>query len=453
MDEELTGRVGDGNSLAIMRRIANESLMRVLWACIFPHLASRTYEKYFAMKEGDTITIKKPYYGKLYEGRSISKSNLSPMVDQTVTMKIDEWHGFGLFWGQLDKELNINNFYNRYMKPHVEAMGQKFDRICAKNLVEQTAQHYGSPGTSLTQDVLPRVEELSQYLGIPDLDTQIAFNPTDCAQIIIDLGGAKGQSGKFSEEIVNDAISRAMMPSPIGSFRSYKSVHIPTQDVVRPASFGTPLVDSPSESLEGQDSIPTDGWGVAASTKVLNKGTIITIAGVYEVAPNSEVRRTGRLKQFTVTKDVTTGTGVNATKAIVPISPPINGGGATIDDGNGEDISLSQYQNVTLVPPDNAAITILGLPSSTGTKTYRQNILWNRESLQLASIRLSAPESAVGAFTQTDDETGLSMSAIQAYDFDEREEMLRCDALFLAHNIRPDFCVRMMTTEVDGATG
>lgn len=432
---------GTKNVLLTPNVIAKEMLMRLMNALVLPKLGRFDYGKYFEDAIGNTITIKKPYFAFVSSGRALTAAQINPMVDESIEISVDKRYKGALKWNDVELTLDINQFSERYLDTIIEQLGYRFDQDGAIALINGAFMIAQDPGTVLTQDQVPDIRAYWNEAGIPmDGNNFGLINPVDSAQIQKDLAGAAGNSGKFNEAIVKRNIER-WFRGELSGFRMFESIHIPDLDV-RYNHTGTPLVMGANQN---GDSIVTDGWGVNA-TKVLNKGQLIKIANVKQTYPRSWKEDLsakipiGRDMVFTVLEDVTTGA---AGQATIRISPEINDGTLTTLDGDGNDVTLKAFQNVTQEPADNAAITIVGLASpNPAAVKYRQNIFFHRRALHFVPVMLAELKSAVHQYTAVDPQTNLSVAALQYLDGANREETLRLDSFYGVKNIYGDLCVR-----------
>ena len=437
---------GTKNVLITPAIVAREYLMRLIDSLIIPRLGSFDYRKYYANAIGNSITIKKPYFAFITPGRELTAAQINPMVDETVTLSIDKrWKG-ALKWNDVELTLDISQFSQRYLDAIVEQMGYRFDQDGGRALVDGAFMFSHAPGSALTQDLVPDIRAYSIEVGIPsDMNNFGLINPIDSAQIQKDISGAAGNPGKYNEAMVRQNIE-AYFVGPMSQYRVFETNHIPDMTVLKPAGLGNPSVDGANQR---GDTLLTQNWGVNA-TKVLNKGQIITIAGVEQMYPRqytedgSEKLSTGRVMSFTVMEDVTTGAGGGAN---IKISPAINDGALTVNDGDGNAVTLKAFQNVSDTAADNASITIVGLPAGAVPVTrYRQNCFFHRKALHFVPVELERLRSAVREYTAMDAQTNLTVSALQYLDGAKREETLRLDTFYGVKNIYPDLCIRHIST-------
>lgn len=448
----MTTKRGEGNVLITPDIIAREYLMRLHDYPVIARLASFEYRQYFENAIGNRVTIKKPYQAKLSKGRELADDDINPMVDETVELSVTDRYKGALQWNDVEKTLDIDQFSERYLDTLIEQHGIQFDQDGGRAISHSGFMYSGTTGAGLTQDVVPDIRAYAIEMGIPlGMNSFGLMNPVDSAQVQKDLSGGKGQSGKFNEELVMTNIEEHFV-GKLSGFRMWETNHIEDMEVLH-AHDDLPQVRGANQR---GDMLNTDSWG-ENNTKVMKKGQLFSIAGVDQCYPRSwnddlsAKRSTGRTMTFTVMEDVTTD---GAGQATIKISPAINDGQLTTTDSNGDNVSLKAFQNVTRVPPDDAAITIIGhaqpaaaAPAKTEAKFYRQNIFYHRAALHYVPVQLSSMTSAVEQYRQTDPQTNVSILATQFFDGRKMEEILRLDTLYGVKNIYPDLCIRHISTE------
>ncbi len=449
----MTNTRGEGNVLITPDIVAREYLMRLMESLVIPRLASFDYRGYFEGAIGNKITIKRPYYAFLSSGRELKDAQINPMVDDTVTLSVDNRYKGALKWNDVEKTLDINQFSQRYLDALVEQHGIQFDQDGGAALSEGGFMVHKTIGASLTQDVVPDIRAYALEASIPlGRNTFGLMNPVDSAQVQKDLSGARGASGKFNERLVAQNIRESFIGS-LSRYMMFETNDI--EDMTVPAkNAGTVAIDV--APTEGAAQITTDGWGNAVG-KVLNKGNLIQIAGVnqtyvrlrkndYDSATglDSGKRDMGRPMTFTVTADVSCD---NTGHATIPISPALNAGAATATDSEGNSVSLKAFQNITALPANDAAITVIGRANN-AVRTYRQNIFFNRKALHYVPVQLSqlTDGSGLEQYQTMDPQTNVSITATHFSDGKKMEEIVRLDTLYGVKVIYPDLMIRHIST-------
>ncbi len=87
-----------------------------------------------------------------------------------------------------------------------------------------------------------------------------------------------------------------------------------------------------------------------------------------------------------------------------------------------------QYQNVDIAPADNAIITVVG---TTGA-VAQQGLLMHKNAFAFVSVPLESPDPGMGALVDqvTDEDTGISLRIIKAFDYKESKHINRLDVLY-----------------------
>lgn len=397
--------------------IVKESLRLLKNSLVVAPLVYRDVEKRFA-KVGDTISLKKPFRTKTASGRVLVKQ---PMVDQTMPFAINRQEHFGLEANMRDRTLSIEQYSERYLKSGISQIANVIDRSI---LLEMKKAFFssGTPGTAITTKSFHMAKAYMGQVAVPDDSMRrCVLNMLDCAEI------SDAISNKYNDELVKGALQKGYL-GPLAGYDLFETANIPTHTVGNHG--GTPLVNGASQSGA---SIVTDGWS-SGVTGILKAGDVITFAGVFEINPQN-YQSTGRLQHFVVTADVNS----VLTAATIPISPAMNDGSLTTVDAEGNTVSLAAFQNVSALPADNAAITVLGSANT----TYRQNYLFHRDAIALAMVDLELPQSATVKSRVRDPDSGLSLCMTGAYDINQQTEITRIDAVWGTKLIYPELAHRM----------
>lgn len=160
---------------------------------------------------------------------------------------------------------------------------------------------------------------------------------------------------------------------------------------------------------------------VNAITGTLNKGDIITFAGVHAINRLTG-QSYGTLAQFVVTANVLNGaTSIPIYPAIVPAPAAFN----TVD-----------------ASPANSAAISLVIPAST---QYRQNLAYYPEAFTLATADLEMPTSGVVEAARAEFD-GISLRMITGYNITTDQLITRMDILYGYAAIRPEWAVVVADT-------
>lgn len=142
----------------------------------------------------------------------------------------------------------------------------------------------------------------------------------------------------------------------------------------------------------------------------INAGDKFTIASVNGVNPRTRRAGSMGLQNFTVAQNYTL-TGGNDT---ISIFPAIYG-------------PSSQYQNVDSLPTNAAALTFWPGTTSPNGKAGLVSLLLTKYAFLMAGGKFENPKAVEKAEMAEDDETGLSIAFVRAYDQRERKMTNRYD--------------------------
>jgi len=386
----------------------------------------RDLEKRVVNGVGDQISIKKPFRSKSVEGRTLGKS---PLVDNSVTLVINRQRNVGLEFTIQDRTLSIQAFSERYIQPAIGEIATQVDKSIFDKANQETYFHTGTVGQALSHTAMMFTKAHVNNVAIPDDGKRKGMlNEIDAANVSSSI------SALFNEQMVKGAVQKGYM-GDLSGFNMYSSQLVPTTTIGNYG--GTPLAAGAAQT---GSAITTDGW-TSGVTGLLLKGNLITFAGVYEINPVT-YESTGRLQTFVVTADVTSDGGGLAT---INVSPSINDGTLTTTDTEGNNISLSAFQNVSAPVADNAAIAVLGDANG----IYRQNFYWHKNALGLAMVSLYLPESAATAKRVQDPESGLSLSLTTDYNITDHKEVTRLDALWGVKMLNPELCFKSINEKIN----
>jgi len=372
----------------------------------------RDYQNEF-VKVGDTITIRKPVRFTTRSGATFSAQDVQ---EGSTTVVMGSQIGVDFQFATSDLTLKIEQFSERYLVPAMSTMAHTVEGDLT-GLYNAVWNAVGTPGTTPNSfATFAAAPQRLDDMAVPQDMRYGVINPAATWSILSTQAGLYMQ-GKASEAYEDGEIGT------IGNVGLMMSQNVKTHTVGTKA--GTPLVNGAAQNTTytlskttNSQTLITDGW--TASSAILNKGDVFTIANVFAVNPATR-QVTNILQQFVVNAAISAdGTG-NAT---INISPAI--------------ITSGPYQNVSAAPADNAAITVLG-SASTG---YPQNLVYQKNAFALVTRPLEIPQGASWSARET--YNGLSMRIISDYDVTNDVQKTRLDMLYGVKAIYPDMAVRLV---------
>jgi len=360
-------------------------------------------------KVGATVEVRKPYRFTVSTGL---KYDPQPLTDQVTPIKVSQIAQVSFDWDSVEKTLSIREARELYSKPAALALASNINAACAQFISNNTFNAAGTPGTTpVHEQPYLKTGDLLIEQGLPqDEELNLIVNRKFSSTFVHGVKTLYNPTGAISQQW-----KQGQMVDSLG-YNVYRDQTIYTR-TVGPLG-GTPLVDATGTvtgavSADGGNNatmtLSTRGWTAAAAAR-LNQGDRFTIAGVYSVHPQTR-QSTGDLQQFVVLSAFSSA--ANGTGG-VSIAPAITASG--------------QYQNVTAVPADGAAMTIDGAASTVSP----QAILMHKNAFGFVCVPLSNPEPGMGALVTTanDPETGLNISMVRTFDGVYRKEINRFDVLW-----------------------
>ena len=374
---------------------------------------SRKYDPKFGIegaKIGTALNIRKP---PRYVGTSGQALSVEDSTESQVTLNLSTQFHVDIQFSSADLGLSIDNFSDRFLKPAIATIANRIDFDSAA-LYRQVYNNVGTAGTVPTtlETYLQAGQKLDEEAAPMDGMRTMCVNPAMQVQIVNALR-ALFQSAT--------AIAKQYMTGHMGTAIGFEWVmdqNIRTHTIG--VLGGTPLVNGASQT---GSSLITDGWTAAAATRVL-QGDVFTMTSVNAVNPQNR-QNTGDTRDFVVTADTASDASGNMT---IPISPSITPGAS------------AQFRTVTQSPADNAALTF-----GTASTATPQGLAFHRDWATMAMADLPLPGGVDKAARVSDDQLGVSMRMVRAYDINSDQWPCRIDVLYGHLGLYNELCARVQS--------
>ena len=428
---------GDKNVLAKPTTIAKERLFTLKNELVICRTGMGTYQSYFTRLIGKTLFVYLPYRTEVSEGRELTSAQISPLIDRVEKIEINQWWKNAFKLNADEMTFSVQDFVKHYMGEGTIEIGEKIETLAAQELGWGGYMTAGTVGSALDPAKVRAVRAKATRMSIPVNSFNYGFITPEEYENVED----KIETLDAPRLVVN-AIEGAYQKT-LANFKMLQTIHVPYLDNAAPAGTNAPLVNynvGGDTTYEG-NMLPTDGWQATAQ-KVLNRGQLIQIANVNEVEYRGEKRLTGHKMTFTVVADVNSNAAGSAT---IRISPELNAGGLSINDGSGTAVSTKSYKNVDKPAADNAVVTVLGDAGN----MYRQTIFSERNAFQVASVMLAIPSSFSWRGQDHDPDTGLSISVIKFPDINSISEICRSDVVTGFKTTQPELIVRSIDGKIN----
>lgn len=397
------------NSILTPSIITREALRILRNQTNFVANSDRQYDSSFAKtgaKIGDTLKIRLPNEYTVRTGRV---ADVQDTVESSVNLTVATQKGVDMAFSSVDLTLSIDEFSARYIRPAVARLAAEMEGDAINDAYKKVPSMVLNTGAMTYDNVLEGGQILDEHLA-PDIDRAALVNPQQNRDLV------NGTSTLFNHqtEIGNQYLRGRM--GEAGGFEFYRNTLINRHLTGSASGY---LINGANQT--GTDPRSNQTLTVDTGTGTWNVGDVITIAGVYDVNPQTKTV-TARLKQFVV-RTATIG---NTTSLV--ISPAIVPSGAK--------------QNVSAAPADNAPITRLGAANSYTS----QGLGFAKGAFAFVSADLEMPNDVDWKARERLD--GMSMRALRKFDIINDMWVTRLDVLYGYETIRPELAVRWATNQV-----
>lgn len=363
---------------------------------------NRQYDDRFAVtgaKNGGTLQIRLPNRYTVGSSRTVTPADTT---EQTVALTVGTQKNVAVQFYSSELSLSLDDFSSRILKPAMSVLASDIAASVGTACASAFTNYVGSPGTTPSTFLTfgQAGERLDWQTAPRDGNRAMILNPTAMTASADGLKGLFAPSGAIGSQYTTGMVDR------VTGFNFMMDQSLPTITHGAGASYQTngapPLVSG------------TATLAVDVGTGALSAGQQFTIAGIYEVNPDTKAS-TGILKVFTV------GTAYAGGSGNITLSQTIYTSGA--------------YQNVSAALPDNTALTLIGSAST----AYVRNLAFHRDAVVLATADLELPRGVDMASRATMD--GLSLRFVRGYDTTTDNFIGRFDILYGIKVVRPEWGV------------
>lgn len=391
------------NSLLTVNQITREALRLFKNSNAFLRNVDTQYDGSFAKsgaKIGDTLRIRLP---NDYTVRSGKTASLQDTSERNTSLTVSSQKGVDISFTSSERALSLDDYSDRILKPAINNLAGSIavDVMSSAESISNLVFKSDGSGNIVTPDASTWLLAGAKLdnTSAPGGNRKVILDPLTQARTVSSLAGLFNPAGKISEQFTTGQ----MAANTLG-FDWFMD-----QTVLKRTN-GTFTAGTVNGASQTGTTLTTN-----AITGTLNKGDVITIAGVYAVNRVTK-QSTGELQQFVVTANVASG----ATS--IPIFPAITPGNVA-------------YATVTASPANSAVISLLG---GAGV-TFRKNISMVPEAATFATADLEIPRGVHEAHREVYD--GVSMRIVTAYDVMNDNFITRLDVLYGWSWIRPEWGV------------
>jgi len=391
------------NSILTPTAVTREALRVLHQKLRFIGSINRQYDDSFAKsgaKIGDSLKIRLPNQYTVRDGATLSAQDTS---ETSTTLQIATQKGVDVNFTSEELTLSLDRFSERILQPAmaVLAAAMEADALNMRKDVYQQVNNIGAAATFAK--VLAGRKKLVDSLVPEDSNLTALLNTQDNIDLVDALKGLFNDQRELGKQY------REGVMGTTAGFDFMESTHLSTH--ARSTAVATGYQVNDAAVASGATTLAVD-----TGTGAFVVGDVFTIAGVNSVHPETKVS-TGLAQQFVVTA-ASAGGGVT-----LSISPAI--------------VSTGARQNVSALPADNAAITVVGTVST----PYGQSLMYHRDAFTFATADLVLPDGVDFARRETFD--GISMRIVRQYDINNDKFPTRIDVLYGYKTLRAQWATRL----------
>lgn len=389
------------NSLLTIDMITNEAVRLFTQTNAFMRTVNRQYDDQFARsgaKIGNTLRIRLPNDYVVNNGPAITPQGTN---EQNTSLTVATQKNVPVSFGTAEKTMSLDDFSERILAPAVNRLAAAVAGDLM-NMANESANlvFKSSSGSMVSPDATTWLDAGAKldFNLAPRMDRAIILDPRTQARTVGSLAGLFNPQQKISGQYETGIITKDTL--------GFDWMYDQTTKVHTVGTFSAGTVNGASQT---GTTLVTN-----AITGTLNKGDIITIAGVNAINRLTGEDQ-GELRQFVVTANVLTGaTSIPIYPAIVP--------------------APAAYNTVTASPANSAVISLV----ATASTQYRQNLAFYPEAFTMATADLEMPTSGVVQAARAEFD-GISMRMVEAYDIMSDNLITRLDILYGYKAIRPEW--------------
>jgi len=390
------------NSLLTPTAVTREALRILHQKLNFVGNITRDYDDSFAKsgaKIGDSLKIRQPNQYTVRSGATLSAQDTT---EQSTTLQISSQKGVDVNFSSAELTLSLDDFSKRILDPAMSVLAANIEAD-ALSMYKDVYNSVWNGGSAATYNKALDCRVKLQNALAPPSDRTMLLDPAAMADVIKDTKSLFNDQASIAKQFREGMVGRA------AGFDWGENTLLPSH--TRGAGDTAYVVNTSTGITSGTATIT-----VATGTGSILKGDVFTVAGVYEVHPETKAN-TGRLQQFVCTADYAGGAGA------VSVSPtPITSGA---------------LQNVVIVSAGaGKAVTISG----TASTAVQTGLAFQKGAFAFATADLVMPSGVDFAAREVYD--GISMRIVRAYDINNDKFPCRIDVLYGYKTLRSQLACR-----------
>lgn len=404
------------NRLLTIDQITQEALLVLHQKLNFVTNIVTEYDDSFAQsgaKIGNTLRIRLPIQYNTGVGATIATGTASDTLENHVALTVSTQRHVAMRFTSAEQTMSIDDFRDRHLDPAMSKLSAMVESDALTMAAK--ASHLISAGTKVEYaDVLDGRTKLINSLAPRD-NLYALLDPQATVDLLVDNKALFNDQSELGKQFKEGRVGRQ------GGFDFFENTMIPSYTTGTGGgdnTYDVKLAQSGSYTTPNTMTLNID-----QGTKVVTQGDVITIAGVYDVHPETKATL-ATLKQFAVVTAGAAGTTTGDTSIV--ISPAI--------------VPTGPHKNASAAAPNDATITIAGAAST----AYKRSLLFQKGFACFGTADLVLPPKEEASRQVYD---GISLRIIKDY-YDGIKDRLytRVDILYGYQVLRPDLATQIWHT-------
>ena len=416
------------NSLLTTAQITYECLDVLENNLGFAGLVNRQYDSQFAEtggKIGATINVRKPPRYQVGTGPVIDPQ---ATIDTYTPLTLTDQLNVSMAFSSADLALNVDDFKERIINPAMAALANQIDFLGAQRMYRAVGNLVGTAGQLTNQGTPPTSQQAITAILAAGQKLDECATPMDIRNFVINpatnTGLVQAQSSIYQEITgYKGQYEKGAVSAGILGFNMVRDQNVVNHTY---GSFTTGTVNGAQAATNIAQSATDAPFALTVNALGGNitAGTSITIAGVFNVNPQSR-QSTGALQNFVVTADAA----ASATTLNIWPYPVFSG-------------PFQNCYSSSASIPNSAAIALIGSP--TASTAYPMNIAFHKNAFTLATADLPLPSGNGEAKRASSKSSGLSIRLVQGwYDARTDQFVSRIDCLMGWKALYPELACKL----------
>jgi len=360
---------------------------------------TRDYDDSFAKtgaKIGDSLKIRLPNQYVVRTGKTLDAQDTN---EQSVTLQVATQKGVDMNFSSADLTLSLDDFSERILEPAMSVLAANVEYDALSMYKDVAGQVNNQSSAATFAKFLDGRKKLVDNLA-PLNDRHVCLNTQDNVDMVDTL------KGLFNSQ---ETIGKQNREGYLGRTAGFDFAENTLLTNFTPGSRA-------AYQLNG---VPADGASsitVDTGTGSIALGEVFTIAGVYDVHPETKVS-TGVLKQFVTT------VAYDGTTTTVAFAPSLVVSGA--------------YKNASGLPADDAAVTFAG----TASTAHGISLAYQKGAFAFGTVDLIKPGGVDFCAREVFD--GISLRVVRQYDINNDNMPCRVDVMYGFKTLRRQLASRI----------